>query len=463
MTTQIDDSVDLCNCGMKTAEQCATEGCGQAGCGCGGGGCGCGGGGCGGGGYGIYDLAGIRSDFPILQRKVNDYPLAYLDSANTSQKPIQVLAAVNDFIMRHNANTARAMHTLGVEATAAFEGARGKVAAFIGAAGPDEVVFTKNATEALNLAANTLGAKLGPGDEIVISEMEHHSNIVPWQFVCERTGAKLRWFSLTDEGRLDLAKANAENLINERTKIVSLAWVSNVLGTINPVREIADQAHKFGATVVVDGAQGVPNRPTDVTALGADMLVFTGHKMCAPTGIGVLWGRYDLLDSLPPFLGGGEMIEVVKLTGSTFAAPPHRFEAGTQPIAQAVGLGAAIDYLSGIGMQAIEDHELEITEYALGRLGMIDGVKILGPRSLWDRGGAVSFTVDGVHPHDLMQMLDSRGIAVRGGQHCARPVHDRFGVSASTRMSSYLYTTWNEIDQLAEAVIWARNFFTKKA
>ncbi len=409
-----------------------------------------------------FDVEQIRADFPILQRQVGDQPLTYLDSANTSQKPRQVVDRIAEHYLQHNANVARAMHLLGAEATEAFEFARATVARFIGASSTAEVVFTKNATEALNLAANTLASRLGPGDEVVVSVMEHHSNIVPWQLVCERTGATLRWFDVTEDGHLDLDKAKAENLINEHTKVVSLTWVSNVLGTVNPIREIADQAHAVGAVVVVDGAQGVPQRLTRVKELGADLMAFTGHKLCGPTGIGVLWGRLDLLEQLPPFLGGGEMIEVVRMEGSTFAPPPARFEAGTPPIAQAVGLAAAIDYLTGIGMENIADHEREITRYALDQLSGVEGVKILGPTADLDRGSAIAFTLDGVHPHDVMQMLDSKGVAVRGGHHCARPLHDRFGVQSSTRASSYLYTTKAEIDTLASALDWTRDFFAGK-
>ncbi len=411
-----------------------------------------------------FDVERVRADFPILSRRVGDFPLAYLDSANTSQKPKRVVEAVARHYLEHNANVARAMHTLGGEATAAFEGAREKVARFIGAAGPQEVVFTKNASEALNLVAYTLGGRLSPGDEIVLSVLEHHSNIVPWQLLAQRTGAILRWFDITEDGRLDLAKAAAEGLINERTRIVSIAWVSNVLGTVNPVAEIANRAHRVGAHVVVDASQGVPQMPTDVAALGADLLAFTGHKMLGPTGIGVLWGRYDLLETLPPFLGGGEMIEIVRLTGSTFAKPPARFEAGTPPIAQAVGLGAAIDYLERLGMENVAAHEQRITAYALGRLRDVRGVSILGPTEAVDRGGAIAFTLttpDGleVHPHDVMQFLDARGVAVRGGHHCARPLHERLGLTASSRASGYLYTTEAEIDALADGLDYVRDFF----
>ena len=410
----------------------------------------------------MLDVESVRRDFPILKRRVGEYPLVYLDSANTSHKPRQVVDAVSSHYLEHNANVARAMHTLGAEATAAFEGARAKVASFIGAASADEIVFTKNASEALNLAAHTLASRLKPGDEVVVSVMEHHSNLVPWQLACQSSGATLRWFDITEEGRLDLAKAEREGLINEATRVVSLAWVSNVLGTVNPIARIAEWARSVGAVMVVDGSQGVPLRPSDVQALGIDLLAFTGHKMCGPTGIGVLWGRYELLEQLPPFLGGGEMIEVVRMTESSYAPPPHRFEAGTQPIAQAVGLGAAIDYLSLLGMSEIQAHETEITGRILAGLGGLAGVHILGPTDRDDRGGAVAFTVDGVHPHDLMQLLDSRGVAVRGGHHCAAPLHRRLGVQSSSRASGYLYTTPQEVDALVEAVAWAHDFFNTR-
>src|SRR6478752_2825711 len=369
-----------------------------------------------------FDVDALRADFPILEREVDGRPLVYLDSANTSQKPRCVVEAIEDHYLNHNANVARAMHVLGAEATAAFEGGREAVATFIGAARPEEVIFTKNASEALNLCAYTLGASLRPGDEIVISVMEHHSNIVPWQLLAQRTGAVLRWFDVTDEGRLDLDKAEAEGLVNERTKIISVTYVSNVLGTVNPISQIAALGHAVGATVVVDAAKAVPPLAVDFAALGADLVAFTGHKMVGPTGIGVLWGRYELLAALPPFLGGGEMIEIVTMEGSTYAPPPHRFEAGTPPIAQAVGLAAAAQYLSAIGMDQISDHERDITAYALQGLRTLPGLTILGPDEAVDRGGAVSFTLadpDGqpIHPHDVSHLLDSRGIAVRAGHH----------------------------------------------
>ncbi len=406
-----------------------------------------------------FDVEHIRADFPILERTADGWPLVYLDSANSSQKPRCVVEAIEDHYLNHNANVARAMHLLGAEATEAFEGARATLANFVGAARSEEIVFTKNASEALNLCAHSLGAALRPDDEIVISVMEHHSNIVPWQLLAERSGATLRWFDVTDDGRLDLETATATGLINERTKIVSVAYVSNVLGTVNPIPEIGALAHAVGAVLVVDASQAVPQIPVDLSTLGADLVAFTGHKMVGPTGIGVLWGRYDLLASLPPFLGGGEMIEVVKMTGSTYAPPPHRFEAGTPPIAQAVGLAAAAQYLSAIGMPTVAAHEHEITAYALQGLATIPGLRILGPAEPVDRGGAVSFTLPDLHPHDVSQVLDSRGIAVRGGHHCARPLHERFGVQSSTRASFYLYTTHAEIDALVDGLGYVQSFF----
>ena len=411
-----------------------------------------------------YDVTEIRKDFPIFARVFADgAPLVYLDSANTSQKPQSVIDVMNDHFAQHNANVARAMHRLGAESTEAMEGARERLARFIGAGRTEEIVFTKNASEALNLLARTMGdvrgeLELHPGDEIVISEMEHHSNIVPWQLLAERTGAVLRWFSITDEGRLDLS--NIDDLIGERTKIVSVTHVSNMLGTINPIRQIADKAHAAGALMFVDASQAVPQMPYDVASLGADAVAFTGHKMLGPTGVGVLWARYELLEQLPPFLGGGEMIEIVKMSGSTYAPPPARFEAGTPPIAQIIGLGAAVDYLQNLGMQAIADHERELTGYTLEGLQSVKGVRILGPTTTQDRGGAVSFELDEVHPHDVGQILDSYGVAIRGGHHCARPVHERFGVVASNRVSPYLYSTKSEIDTLIDGLEKVKSFFS---
>ena len=404
----------------------------------------------------LPELEVIRKDFPILERTLaGGLPLVYLDSANTSQKPQVVIDTMVDHLERHNANIARAMHQLGAESTEAYEGARDKVAAFLNASSRNEVIFTKNATEALNLLARTID--LGPGDNVVITEMEHHSNIVPWQLLTERTGATLKWFGITDDGRLDLS--NIDELITERTKVVSLTWVSNMLGTINPVADIARRAHEVGAIVVVDGSQAAPQLPVDVQAVDADLVAFTGHKVVGPTGIGVLWGKRAILDQLPPFLGGGEMIETVAMERSTYAGIPHKFEAGTPPIVEAVGLGAAVEYLSHIGMDNIHRHEQAITAYALDGLQTVPGMSVLGPLDAASRGGAISFELAGVHPHDVATVLDTRGIAIRAGHHCAKPAHARFGVQSSSRMSSYLYTTPAEIDALVEGLVYTRDYF----
>ncbi len=416
-----------------------------------------------------FDVEKVRADFPILDREINGHPLVYLDSANTSQKPRQVLEVVRAHFEQHNGNVARSVHTLGTEATEAYEGARSKVAAFIGASEASEVVFTKNSTEAINLVAYSfLNASLsktgdprfrvGPGDEIVISEMEHHSNIVPWQLLCERTGATLRWFGLTDGGRLD--ESNLDELVNERTKLVSIVLVSNILGTANATARITERVRQVGALLMFDASQAVPHRPMDVVGYDADFIAFTGHKMCAPTGIGVLWGRSELLASMPPFLGGGSMIETVAMTGSTFAPPPARFEAGTPPIAEAVGLGAAVDYLAGIGMEAIAWHEKELTAYALDALQTVPGLRIFGPKVPVGRGGTISFDLEGIHPHDVGQVLDSQGVEVRVGHHCARPTCVRYGVAAMTRASFYLYTTTAEIDALVKGLETVRKVFS---
>jgi len=410
----------------------------------------------------LPDLEVVRKDFPILSRTLADgLPLVYLDSANTSQKPQVVIDTMVDHLERHNANVARAMHQLGAESSEAFEGARDKVASFLNAPSRDEVVFTKNASEALNLVANTMAwtgpLQVGKGDRVVITEMEHHSNIVPWQLLTERTGAELRWFGLTDDGLLDLS--NIDELITPNTKVVSLTWVSNMLGTVNPVAEIAHRAHEVGAVVVVDASQAAPQLPVDVQAAGVDFLAFTGHKVTGPTGIGVLWGRQELLDQLPPFLGGGEMIATVAMERSTYAPVPHKFEAGTPPIVEAVGLGAAVDYLSEIGLDRIHAHEQAVTGYLLEGLAGVAGVTVLGPTDVSLRGGAVSFELEGVHPHDVAQVLDTRGIAVRAGHHCAKPAHKRFGVQSSTRASSYLYTTPAEIDALVDGLEYTKHYF----
>jgi len=406
-----------------------------------------------------FDVARIRADFPILEREVNGHPLVYLDSANTSQKPRQVLEAMRAHQERHNGNVSRSVHTLGTEATSAYEDARAKIAAFVGAASADEIVFTKNSTEAINLVAYVSAEflSLGPGDEIVISEMEHHSNIVPWQLLCQRTGATLRWFGVTDDGRLD--ESTLTDLINERTKFVSLVHMSNILGTINDVSRIVARTHEVGALILLDCSQSVPHLPISVADLGVDFIAFTGHKMLGPTGIGALWGRAELLAAMPPFLGGGSMIETVTMTKTTFAPPPARFEAGTPPITEAIGLGAAVDYLSALDMRAVHEHEQEITAYALKTLADLPGVRVFGPGTAEGRGGTVSFDVAGVHPHDVGQILDDLGVEVRVGHHCARPVCARFGVAAMTRASFYLYTTTDEIDALARGIEQVRKVF----
>jgi cysteine desulfurase/selenocysteine lyase len=420
----------------------------------------------------LPDLDVVRKDFPILSRVLADgRPLVYLDSANTSQKPQVVIDTMVDHLERHNANIARAMHQLGAESTEAYERARDKVAAFIGAPDRDEVIFTKNITEGLNLVANSLAwaptdrrsslTRPGPGDEIVITEMEHHSNIVPWQLLSERTGATLRWFGITDDGHLDLSRI--DDLITERTKVVSLVWVSNMLGTVNPIGRIARRAHEVGALVLVDAAQAAPQLPIDLAAMPdderPDLLGFTGHKVVGPTGIGVIWGRREVLDALPPFMGGGEMIETVTMERSTYAPVPHKFEAGTPPIVEAVGLGAAVDYLSDLGMGAVHAHEQAVTAYALEGLATVPGLTVLGPLDATERGGAISFEIPGVHPHDVATVLDTRGVAVRAGHHCAKPAHARFGVQSSTRMSSYVYTAPAEIDALVEGLEYTRRYF----
>ena len=412
----------------------------------------------------------VRADFPILTREVNGSPLVYLDSAATSQKPTPVLDRLDAFYRLHNANVHRGVHVLAEEATEAYESARRTLAAFLNVADPAEVVFTKGSTEAINLVAyalsNAAAARpgslyaeysVGPGDEICITEMEHHSNIVPWQLLCERTGATLRWLPITDAGRLDLT--DLETLVNERTRLLAFVHQSNILGTVNSVSPLVERARTVGALTLLDASQSVPHRGIDVQALGVDLAVLTGHKMCGPTGVGALWGRREVLEALPPVQGGGEMITTVSMAGSTYAPLPHKFEAGTPPIAQAVGLAAACDYLSGIGMDAIREHERDLTSYTLDRLAEVAGVRVIGPTTSISRGGAVSFTLDGIHPHDVGQLLDARGIAVRVGHHCAKPVCDRFGVAAVTRASSYLYTTRGEIDALVDGIEHVRRFF----
>jgi len=413
-----------------------------------------------------YDVELVRKDFPILFREVHPgVPLVYLDNAATSQKPTAVLDAERDYYERHNANVHRGVHVLAEEATALYEGARDALAGFLHAADREEVVFTRNATEAVNVVARSLGdwreLGLGPGDEVVVTEMEHHSNLVPWQMLCQRTGATLRWFGLTDDGRLDLS--DLEAVITDRAKVVAFVHQSNILGTLNPVAPIVSRSHEVGALVLLDASQSVPHRPVDVQALGVDFLVCTGHKMLGPTGIGVLWGRRELLAQLPPVLGGGEMVSIVEMIGTTYAEPPHRFEAGTPMIAQAVGLAAAVGYLDDLGMDAVAAHEAELTGYALDALHAVPGLRVIGPDSTIDRGGAISFALAGdgrdIHPHDVGQLLDERGVAVRVGQHCARPVCVRYALPATTRASFAAYSSIADVDALAAGLHEVRRFF----
>ncbi|MFD9738846.1 cysteine desulfurase [Umezawaea sp. NPDC059074] len=414
------------------------------------------------------DVVALRADFPILARTVREGKrLVYLDSGATSQRPAQVLDAERRFLETSNAAVHRGAHQLAEEATDAYESARARIAEFVGAS-PDELVFTKNATEGINLVAYAMGNAaisgpeaqrflLGPGDEILITEMEHHANLVPWQQLCLRTGATLRWIDVTAEGRLDLS--NLDELVTPRTKVVAFTHQSNVLGTINPVAELVAAARRVGALTVLDACQSVPHSKVDFHALGVDFAAFSGHKMLAPSGIGVLYGRRELLEALPPFLTGGSMIEMVHMDRSTFAPPPQRFEAGVPMTSQAIGLGAAVDYLTAVGMDRVAAHEHLLTEAALAGLGEIPGVRIIGPKSTVDRGGAVSFDVEGVHAHDAGQVLDSLGIAVRVGHHCAWPLHRKLGVQASVRASFYLYNDLDEVAALVDGVREAQRFF----
>ncbi|MGH3774970.1 MAG: cysteine desulfurase [Pseudonocardiaceae bacterium] len=408
----------------------------------------------------------IRADFPILSRTVREArPLVYLDSGATSQRPRQVLDAERAFLEQHNAAVHRGAHQLAEEATDAYESARARIAAFVGVT-PGEVVFTKNATEGINLVAYALsnsgiagGAAerfaVGPGDEIVVTEMEHHANLVPWQELCRRTGATLRWYQVTETGRLDLDSLE----LSGRTKVVAFTHQSNVMGTVPPVAELVRRAREVGALTVLDACQSVPHSPIDFAALDVDFAVFSGHKMLGPSGVGVLYGRRELLEALPPFLTGGSMIELVKMEGSTYAPPPQRFEAGVPMTSQAVGLGAAVDYLSAVGMDRVAAHEHVLTEQALAGLSAFDGLRIIGPTDTEQRGGAVSFILDDVHAHDAGQVLDDLGIAVRVGHHCAWPLHRRFGISATVRASFALYNTPAEVEALLAGVHEVRRFF----
>ena len=407
---------------------------------------------------GGLDVAKIREDFPILSRTFDGRPLVYLDSAATSQKPQQVIDAVSDFYAHHNANAHRGIYTLGEEATERFEGARAAIARFLGAPSADTIVFTKGVTESINLVANSWArANLHEGDEVLITEMEHHSNIVPWQMITAQTGATLRYIPLTDDGLLDLSQLGS--LLTERTKVLGVTGMSNALGTITPLRQLIDAAHAVGAVVLVDAAQLAPHHAIDVQALDTDFLAFSGHKMLGPTASGGLFGKAELLEAMPPFMGGGEMIHEVFHDHSTFKAAPHKFEAGTMQIAQQVGLGAAVAYLEGLGMDAVRAHEEEITRYALDRL--IDaGATVYGPKDASARGGAVSFWFKDVHPHDLATIVNEQGIAIRAGHHCAQLVMRRYDVAATARASFYVYNTKEEVDLLADALDHAQSIFS---
>lgn len=409
----------------------------------------------------MLDVHSIRADFPILTRTVRDgKPLVYLDSGATSQKPLPVLDAERDFVLHHNAATHRGAHQLAEEATDAYEHARELVAGFVGCA-IDEVIFTKNCTEGLNLVSYVLGDdragqyRVSAGDEIIISEAEHHANLIPWQELCRRTGATLKWFPLRDDGRLDLDAVE----ITERTKVVAVTHASNVTGAITDVATVVERAHQVGALVVLDACQSVPHMPVNFTALGVDFAAFSGHKMLAPSGVGVLYGRAQILQALPPFLTGGSMIEHVTMEKTTYAPPPQRYEAGVPNMSQVVGLGAAVEYLDSLCMDNVFAHEQEITSYALQELGKLTGVHIVGPTTPENRGSAISFTIDGIHSHDIGQFLDDDGIAVRVGHHCAEPLHTHFGLSGTTRASFYIYNTLDEVDRLVDGITRVQKFF----
>ena len=404
------------------------------------------------------DHTRIRREFPALEQKVNGKPLVYLDSAATSQKPKAVLKALSDYYEHDNANVHRGIHELSRRATVAYEEARGKVAKWINAEEPAEIVWTRGTTEAINLVSTAWGLEnVSEGDEILISVMEHHSNIVPWQLLAMRTKAKIKYIEIDDQGRLILD--DLDTLLTERTKVVALGHVSNALGTINPIKQIAAAAKKVGALVVIDGAQGAVHTKVDVQDLGVDCYAFSGHKMCGPTGIGVLWARKELLESMHPYQGGGEMIHIVGRDESSWAEVPHKFEAGTPNIAGAIGMGAAVDFLGTIGMDAIAAHERDLMEYAVEQVGAVGGIKIYGPESLDEHSAGVSFTLGDAHPHDISTILDTEGIAVRAGHHCAQLVMKHFGVAATARASFYLYNTRDEVDRLVEGLGHVRAIF----
>ena len=406
----------------------------------------------------LQDIQLLRADFPLLDQTANGRPLAYLDNAATSQKPRSVIDAIDAFVLEDNANVHRGLYDLARRATEAYENARVRVARFINAPSSDEVIWVRGTTEAINLVASSWGgANLKPGDEIILTVLEHHSNIVPWQLVAERTGAVIRWVDIDEQGRLRLE--DYDRLLNERTKLVAVGHASNALGTINPVQDIVEKAHAVGARVLIDGAQAAPHLQVDVQALGCDFYALSGHKMCGPMGIGVLWARHELLDAMPPWQGGGDMIDTVTLEGSTWAKVPHKFEAGTPNGAGAVGLAAACDYIDAIGHDALLAWEHELARHAKDALSQVEGIRMFGPENLDERLAVFSFALDGVHPHDIATVLDSEGIAVRAGHHCAAPLMTRLGVPATTRASFYLYNTTEEIDRLAAALNAARAMF----
>ena len=407
----------------------------------------------------ILDIEAIRADFPILERRFGDRQLVYLDNGATTQTPNQVIDAIANYYRETNANVHRGLHQLSQEASIAYEEAHDRVAAFIGASGGRrEIIFTKNTTESMNLVAYAWGlAELGPGDEVVLTEMEHHASLVTWQQIAKRTGATVKYIRVDEDGRLDMD--HARELITDETAMVSVVHVSNVLGTINPVEELATIAHEHEAYIFVDGAQAVPNRPVDVEEIDADFYAFSGHKMCGPTGIGVLYGKEHLLEEMEPYLYGGGMITKVTFDESTWNELPWKFEPGTPPISQGIALAEAIEYLDDIGMENIERHENELAQYALDRFGEFDDVEVFGPPAGEPRAGLVSFTVEGVHAHDLSEILNDYAVAVRAGDHCTQPLHDKLGVAATTRASFYIYNTKAEIDILVEAIDDARELF----
>ncbi len=404
------------------------------------------------------DQTALRAQFPTLAQEVGGYPLVYLDNAATSQKPRYVLDVLAAYYEHDNANVHRGIHELSRRATVAFEDARAKLANFIGAADSAELVWTRGTTEAINLVARSWGQdNLGEGDEILLSSLEHHSNIVPWQLVARSTGARLRYIEMDEQGRLILD--DLSELLTDRTRMVAISHISNALGTVNPVREIVEQAKKVGALVLVDGAQAVPHRRVDVQELGCDFYAFSGHKMCGPTGSGALWARRSLLESMPPYQGGGEMIRNVGREESTWAEIPHKFEAGTPNIAGAIALGAAADFLDEVGFDAIAEHERELLAYALERLDDLGGVRVYGPTDLNERSGVISFTMGDAHPHDISTILDSKGIAIRAGHHCAQLVMQHFDISATARASFYLYNSRDDVDRLVEGLASVKEIF----